>query len=278
MDFNKSIYENRQLQKSPFLAAHRGVCGANIPCNTLAAFKIALDQGADVVEIDVAKSKDGKFFVFHPGMENVYLKCGKLIKDMTAEEVERLYLLNQDDTPTSYKVPTLAEVLAFLKGKAYINVDKFWTDVKGISDEIRKAGVEKQVIVKTSTDEKSLSEVREHASDFMFVPLINEKDEVTERLIAQGINVIGAEILFETDNADVISDEYISRMHDRGLLLWANAIVYNEKAVISAHHTDDISLTESPEKGWGWLIDKGVDFIQTDWLLMLKAYLAKRLP
>lgn len=78
---------------------------------------------------------------------------------MTAAEVEALRLVNQDDVLTSYKIPTLAEVLAFLKNKAYINVDKFRTDVKGISEEIRKPGVEKQVIVKTKTDEECLAAV-----------------------------------------------------------------------------------------------------------------------
>ncbi len=277
MNFERSIYKNRQMRKTPFLAAHRGISGANIPCNTIAAFKIALDQGADVVEIDVSRSRDGKLFVFHPGLEPVFLGSERLIKDMTADEVERLCLVNQDDVPTSFKIPTLAEVFAFLKGKAYINVDKFWTDVKGISEEIRKAGVEKQVIVKTHTDAKSLAEVAEYAADFMFMPLVKGRDDVTQGLIEQGVNVIGAEILFEKESDDVISDAYISEMHEKGLLVWANSIVYNEKKVISAHHTDDISLTDSPDKGWGWLLDKRVDFIQTDWLLMLRAYLEQRL-
>ena len=276
MDFNKSIFENRTSNGAPLLAAHRGVCGANIPCNTLAAYKIALDQGADVVEIDVSKTKDGKYYVFHPGMEPVFLKSQRLLSDMTAEEIENLCLLNQDDVPTSYKIPTLAQVFELLKGKAYINVDKFWTDVEGISAEIRKAGVEKQVIVKTYTDAESLAAVKKYASDFMFVPMVRTKDEITDKLIKDGIKVIGAEILFDSESDDVISDEYITSMHEKKLLIWANSIVYNEKDVISAHHTDDISLTESPDKGWGWLIDKKVDFIQTDWLLALKGYILSR--
>ena len=276
MDFSKNIFENRKEKGAPLIVAHRGVCGANIPCNSLAAYKIAVDQGADVVEIDVAISKDGKYFAFHPWTEPIFLKCGRYLHDMTAEEIEKIYILNQDETPTSYKIPTLAEVLALLKDKVYINVDKFWTDVKGISEEIRKAGVEKQVIVKTPTDEKALSEVKEYASDFMFVPMVRSKDDVTDRLLADGVNVIGTEILFETEQEDVISDEYIASMHEKGLLVWANAIIYDEKAVISAHHTDDISLTDSPEKGWGWLMDKKVDFIQTDWLLAARLYIENR--
>lgn len=275
MNFNKTIYENRLELGRPFLVAHRGVCGANIPCNSIAAYKAALLQGADVIEIDVAKSKDGKFFVFHPGMEHVFLKS-KPISEMKASEVRKLRLLNQDSTPTSYKVPTLQEVLKLLKGKVYINVDKFWTDIEGIANEIYKAGVEKQVIVKTGDDKPTLDKVKKYAPEFMFIPIVWHKDTVTQKLIKEGVNVIGVEILFNSDEDDCISEKYIKKMHKNKLLIWTNAIIYDERAVISAHHTDDISAAGEPEKGWGWLIDKNVDFIQTDWLLMLRQYMATR--
>ena len=276
IDFSKSIFENRKAAGRPLLAAHRGVCGANIPCNSMAAYKIALDAKADVVEIDVAISKDGEYFVFHPGMENVFLGSDKPIKEMSAAEVDSLYLLNCDFARTSYKVPRLAEVLEFLKGKAYINVDKFWTDVEGISREIRKAGVERQVIVKTHTDKESLDRVAKYASDCMFMPVVKVKDEVTDSLIAKGVNVIGAEILFSSEDDDVISEAYVSSMHERGLLLWVNPIVYNEKKVITAGHTDDLALTKSADEGWGWLVDHGADILQTDWIIPLRNYLEER--
>lgn len=275
MDFTKSIFENRQELKRPFLAAHRGVCGANIPCNSLAAYKIATDLGADVVEIDVSKTKDGKYYVFHPWMEPVFLKS-KYIWEMTAEELENLTLVNQDGVRTSYKVPTLAEVFRLLKGKAYINVDKFWTDVEGITAEIRRAGVENQVIVKTYVDEESLAKVEKYAPDLMFVPLVRSEDTITENLLKRNINLIGVEVLFKNDNEKCISDEYIKSMHDKGLLIWANSIIYDEKDIINGYHSDDASLTDSPDKGWGWLVDKNVDFIQTDWLIYLQTYLKNR--
>ena len=276
MDFNVSIYENRKAKGSPLLVAHRGVCGANVPCNSIAAYKIALNQGADVVEIDVSKSKDGKFYVFHPSMEHVFLRSDRRIDQMTSDEVDALFLVNQDSVKTSYKVPTLSEVLALLKDKVYINVDKFWTDVEGIAKEIRKAGVEKQVIVKTYVDEKSLEAVTKYAPDFMFMPLIWAKDTVTDKLLENGVNVIGAELLFDKEDCECIQDGYIKSMHDKGLMVWMNSIIYDENAVISAHHTDDGSLCGNPDDGWGWLIDKGADFIQTDWLLMLKDYINNR--
>lgn len=276
MNFNKSIFENRMEKGGPFLAAHRGICTANIPCNTLAAFKIAVDQGADVVEIDITKSKDGEYFVFHPNMERVYLKCGKKIPEMTAEEVKNTPLLNQDEAATHYRVPTLQEVFALLKDKVYINVDKFWTDIKGITEQIRKAGVENQVIVKTPVKEEYLEQVEAYASDLMFCGLAWNKDEVSEKFLTRNINYIGIEALFTSESDDVISDGYIEWMHRHKLLVWVNSIIYDETANISAGHTDDISLMEDPEKGWGWFLDKNVDFIQTDWLLPLRIYMEKR--
>lgn len=272
MDFNKSIFENKKELARPFLAAHRGVCGANVPCNSMAAFKIALSQGADVVEIDVSKTKDGKFYVFHPWMEPVFLK-DKYICDMDASELETKRLVNLDSVKTSYKVPTLDEALALLKDKVYINVDKFWTDVEGITAAIRKAGVEKQVIVKTHVDEESLAMVEKYAPDLMFVPMVRDKDEITESLLKRNINLIGVEVLFKDDSAECISKEYIKSMHDKGLLVWVNSIIYNEDDIVNGYHSDDVSVADSPDKGWGWLIDRDVDFIQTDWLLALKCYL-----
>lgn len=275
MDFERSIFENRAALGRPFLAAHRGVCGANIPCNTLAAYKIALDQGADVVEMDVTKSRDGEFFVFHPGMEPVFLNCGKYIPEMMAAEVRELPLLNQDRTPTHYRVPTLQEVFALLKGRSYINVDKFWTDVPGITGEIRKAGVEKQVIVKTPVEEEALNQVERYAPDLMYCAVAWHKDAISEKLLKRDISYIGIEALFDREEDDIISDAYIQWLHDRGLLMWVNAIVYNEREIISALHTDDAAVTGNADFGWGWLVRKNVDFIQTDWLASLKKYLEK---
>ena len=274
MNFCNPLRDIKSALGRPFIAAHRGVCGANIPCNTLAAYQIAVNQGADVVELDISKSKDGEYFAFHPGMETEFIRCGKYLCDMTAAEIRKLRLLNSDGAETHYTIPPLSEAFALLKDKAYINVDKFWTDVPGITSEIRKAGVENQVIVKTYADEKSWDEAERYAPDLMYMTMAWHKDDVTERLLSRNIRYIGIEALFDEETDEIASDEYIRAMHEKGLLVWMNAIIYNEKEVISAGHTDDISLTADPSRGWGWLCRKDADFIQTDWAFMLRQYLA----
>lgn len=273
-DFNDSIVNN--CSGKVLVCAHRGVSGGNIPCNSFAAFSAALAQGADMIELDVTESRDGKFFVFHPGKEHAHLDSRKLISAMKGENVKKLRYVNQDNDETQFGVDELCDVLDFLRGKCYINVDKFWTDIPGISAQIRRAGVEKQVIVKTALKDKYLKPLKECASDFMFMPIVRTEDTVTDMLRSQGINCVGAEILFEKESEPVASDEYIEAMHKKGMLLFANAIVYNYKEVLSAGHNDDISAAGDPERGWGWLIDKKFDIIQTDWCGMLKYFIANR--
>ncbi len=273
MDFNDKLL--RKPGERMLIAGHRGVSGANIPCNTLAAYAIALLQGADIVELDVSRSRDGMLYAFHPGMEPAHLKTKRLIAMRSAKSVDRLRFVNQDNVITHYHVSSLEEALMFLKGKCYINVDKFWTYPEEITAMIRKCGVEKQVIVKTKPEEKHLSVIERVAPDLMYMSIISEKDDCAKELLKRNIHYIGAEVLFSSDAAPVVSEEYIKYMHDNGLLIWGNAIVYNEKANISAGHTDDIALTTDMDKGWGWFRDKGFDILQTDWVLMLREYLEK---
>lgn len=274
MDFDKSIFD--YAQDRTVICAHRGLSGGNVPCNTLTAFSAALMAGADMVELDVSKSVDGKFYVFHPGMEPAHLRSKRYIASMKAKTVDRKRYVNQDNAATHYRVNTLDEIFAFLKGKCYINVDKFWTDIEGISEAVRRAGVEKQVIVKTPVKDEYLEKTGKYASDFMFMPVVRNRDDITAVLRERGINCIGAEVLFEKDDEPVAGSEYIDMMHSRGMLVFANAIIYNSHDVIAADHTDDRALSGDPDDSWGNLIDRGFDIIQTDHCGLLKNYISSR--
>ena len=81
-------FDLRQTAKEKIiLVAHRGVSGGNIPCNTITAYETALKQGADMIEIDVNMSKDGKLYIFHPGMEKEHLRTDCELDQMTDEEI-----------------------------------------------------------------------------------------------------------------------------------------------------------------------------------------------
>ncbi len=260
-------------EKKVLLVAHRGVCGGNIPCNSLQAFRAALNMGADMVELDVEASLDGELFVQHPGMEKVHLRMQDRLKKFPASMVENFHLSNWDLCRTEWKIPRLEEALTLLKGKCLINIDKFWDHPKEISALIRKLGMEDQILIKTADKPEYLDAVEQYAPDIPYMTIAKEEDTVSENIMKRNINYVGVEALFTRDDAPIASKEYLDQMHAAGKIVWANGLVYNYEAVLAAHHNDDISMYDDPEKGWGWLADRGFDLIQTDFLLPCRLFL-----
>ena len=257
---------------TPLIAAHRGVSGGNIPCNCEAAFKAALYQKAEIIELDVSVSRDSELFVFHPMKESAHLNSPKLIRLLKADSVKKRRFINQDNDDTEQRVMTLDEAFELLKDKCIINIDKFWTAPKLITDCVRRHGMEEQVIIKTSDSEKDFKMVEEIAPELPYMAMVKRKDEASEKLLKRKLNFVGIEAIFETDDDEVISDEHIEWLHKNSLAIWGNAIVYDYRAIIGARHTDDVAITGDPDYGWGWYKDKGFDIIQTDWAGAVRHY------
>lgn len=267
-------FDLREEAKSHIiLAAHRGVAGGNIPCNTLAAYKAALTQKADMIELDVGRSADGTLYIFHEGCERVQLGTAKKLGEMSDAEIRFLRYLNADGTVTEHGVNTFDEVFDFLKGKCYINVDKFASYPEDIIHAIRRHDMMSQVVVKTPAEKMQLDVIESLAPDMPYIVIIKEEDQVSDLIASRNVNFVGVETVFEQEDSPVGTDEYREQMRQRGLLLWGNGIVYNYRRVLSAGHSDDISVTGRPQDGWGWLARKGFDILQTDWPLQTWLYL-----
>ena len=260
-------------EKKVLLVAHRGVCGGNIPCNSLQAFRAAINQGADIVELDVDRSADGELFIQHPGMERVHLRIPHSIRNYNSAEVQEFRLSNCDLAPTEWSIVRLEEALELLRGKCIVNINKFWENPKAIAKLVRRLKMEDQILIKTENRPEYLNDVETYAPDIPYMTIANTEDTTHEAMMKRSINYVGTEVLFETEDAPVASAEYLNQMHHDGKIVWSNAIVCNYRAVLSAHHNDDISLTEDPAKGWGWLADHGFDLIQTDFLFPCKHFL-----
>ena len=271
-------FDLRQTAKEKIiLVAHRGVAGGNIPCNTITSYETALKQGADMIEIDVSMSKDGKLFIFHPGMELPHLRSDRSLSEMTAEEIGALRYCNQDGAPTQFALNTLDEVLEQFKGRCYINCDKFWSHPKEISERIRAHGMMEQILVKTAPSKEMFDIIETYAPDVQYMVIVKKDADIVHReLLNRNINYMGQELLFETEDSPLCSPEYLAQLRKDNILSWVNAIVYNHTAVLAAGHSDDTALSEDMEKAWGWLARRGFDFIQTDWPIMVKMYLEQQ--
>ncbi len=257
------------------VVAHRGASGGNIPCNTIAAYEIALKQGADMIEVDVSCSRDGKLFLFHPGMEKEHLNRCKNLKLMKYENIRKLNYVNYDRTPTQFQIAGFDDFFEEFKDRCFINIDKFWDNPEKIYASIKRHGMTEQVLVKSKPSDKVFCVLKELCPELPYIPIVSEKHPMHNELMNMGINYIGAEVLFQKDDSYLASDEFIDMMHRDGKYVWMNAIIYDCKKQLSGGHSDDSALTVSEDYGWGWMADKGVDFIQTDWTMMLVDYLKR---
>ena len=138
---------------------------------------------------------------------------------------------------------------------------------------VRRHKMEEQILLKAPAKPENLKAVEELAPDMMFMGIIKNDDTVTPLLESMNINYVAAELIFDREDSPLLDPDYVENHHKKGRLLWCNAIVYNYQKVLSAGHTDDVSVLGNPDAGWGWIADHGFDIIQTDWTRELKNYL-----
>jgi len=105
------------------IIAHRGASG-QAPENTLAAVRLALEQKADMIEIDVFLTKDGHLVVIHDETVNRTTNGQGSIEMMTLAEAQKLdagsWFSRQYQ---GEKIPTLNEVLQAVQGKAQLLIE-----------------------------------------------------------------------------------------------------------------------------------------------------------
>lgn len=111
----------------PIIVAHRG-SSRHAPENTLAAFRQAMDDGADAIELDVHLSKDGQVIVIHDDrLERTTNGHGR-VGDYTLDELRQFssgeWLHKKF---SSEKIPTLTEVFELVSGRVGINIEIKYT-------------------------------------------------------------------------------------------------------------------------------------------------------
>jgi glycerophosphoryl diester phosphodiesterase len=130
---------------TPLIIAHRGD-SAHRPENTIAAFKSALDLGADLLELDVQLSKDGQVVVIHDGSVDRTTDGKGRVADMTLAEIRKLsagYPERFGDRYASEKVPTLAESLVLARGRARVMIE---IKKESVSDSEDEDGIEARTV------------------------------------------------------------------------------------------------------------------------------------
>ncbi len=107
----------------PTIFAHRGA-SAYAPENTLSAFKLAIEQQADAIELDAQLTCDGQVVVMHDSSVDRTTNGIGRVNRFTLAELQRMDAGSRfNDTFEGEKVPSLAQVFEGLGDQVFIDVE-----------------------------------------------------------------------------------------------------------------------------------------------------------
>ena len=269
-DKTKNFLKNDKV----LVACHRGCHGGNIIQNTINSCLCAYSEHAHIAEIDVVRSVDGVYYVFHDTEEPTTFGFLNNLRDLTSSQIDNLRLVNKYGCLTEQRIPLFKDLLKALKGKGLINLDRCWGEdfdyLKGALDLIYEEDMLDSVIVKSNFDKIIFEGLKTYEHKIQYMCIVNSVEQINY-LLNSDIDLFGVEILFQTDDDEVL--KMISLLKEKGIIIWGNSINLNDTAVLSGGHDDITALLENKDKGWGFFIDKGFDIIQTDFPSSLYHYI-----
>ncbi|MBB5620359.1 glycerophosphoryl diester phosphodiesterase [Pedobacter cryoconitis] len=216
--------------------AHRGSHLVK-PENSIAAIEEAIELGADYVEIDLRTTRDGQLVLIHNETVDHTTSGKGRIQDLNLDEVAKLTLNAKDGH--LYSLPSFMEALKACKNRINIYLDFKQADVAQAYEEIKAAGMEKQVLVYINKAEQYTAwrALAPQMPLMSGLPKLIKKEEM--------ITFLDKMPLEATDN---ISDPtVVAALKESGLSVFL-----------------DVQMADEDPVKWKVAMDKGVQGVQTD--------------
>jgi glycerophosphoryl diester phosphodiesterase len=199
----------------PLVIAHRGA-SADAPENTIAAFELALEQGADGIELDVHLSADGHPVVIHDFTLDRTTNGSGPVSAQRVRDLKRLDAGGwRERRFLGQRVQTLQEVLERFRDRA-----RFWIELKAGSRVY--PGIEERVVstleiydvvdrsLLQSFDQDAIALTRSLNREIR-VGVLVEEAPIQARLLAPGVaNAI-------CPGADLVTENLLTRIREAGL-------------------------------------------------------------
>ena len=196
--------------------AHRGA-SEYAPENTLSSFYLGLLQGANGIETDVQKTKDGVLVLFHDDtLDRVSNMQGKLC-DYTWDELKSIKIYGNSTTGFYDRIVTLREFL-----------EKFSQYDISFAIELKGSDVEKETL-EMAKDFGIMNKTTFTSFNYQYIKKIKELDQtarvgwlvssIDNNVIERLLEINGEEI---APMAEVLSDELVDtlRNHNLGVRAW----------------------------------------------------------
>ncbi|SDE15401.1 glycerophosphodiester phosphodiesterase family protein [Auraticoccus monumenti] len=244
------------------VAAHRGQW-RDAPENSLAAIEAAVEDGAEVVEIDVRLTSDGVPVLMHDTSVNRTTDGSGAVSSLTLEQVRRLHLKEglggAAARVTEHPVPTLAEAMEVVRGRALVNLDKGWPFREEILQVLQQTGTVDHGLFKGSPDVAQAEAFMARDPEIEYMHVVDD-GTWAQALQFSGRQPVAVEVIFDRATDAQAQPEYLSQLAGRGRV-WINTMWES----LAAGHTDETSLRRDPDLGWETVVQRyRASMIQTD--------------
>ena len=177
--------------------AHRGA-SAYAPENTVEAFALAMEQGADGIELDVQMTKDGQVGVIHDETIDRVSDGTGAVREYTLEELKKFHFSNHMENYENAAIHTLKEVLDLIKSSNMLLNIELKTGIyrypnleEKTMELVKEAGMEDRVIYSSFNHYsiKKILELDSHAEcAFLYSDVILNVDKYAKNAGVCGLH------------------------------------------------------------------------------------------
>ena len=272
------------------VVAHRGggmdARKTRHPENSIAAVVDAIRLGVEMVELDIQKSSDGEFVIFHDSWLDRSSDCHGQLAGRTLAELKQCHLVIEGTgAVTDERIPTLAEMLAVTRDRIFINIDNK-LDLEALPDIVavaRHMGMADQLVIKSNLWNveriSKMAEILEQTGEGpIFMPIVADdavRDTRFLELVSSTFKADAVELIAwqkpgeaMTGTGGPLFSALARAVASRGdWHLWVNtyAIANKPGGMLSGGRGDELAvLADFPAETYGFWADRGATIIQTD--------------
>lgn len=255
-NLKKVLKEFRSSEsKNILVVAHRGA-HTSASENSMQGFKNAVNNGVDIVELDVRHTKDSVLVLMHDKSVDRTTNGSGLVESFTLNELKKLRL-KHDGKVTNEAIPTLEEALSYVKGKILVNIDIKTPLAWDVVKMVKKMDLGENVYFLNYLPQYAM-ELKKIDSTLMVLQRTNGEpmvDAVLKDIQPRAIHID------DSHNEAALN----AKIKKSGARVFINSLGKTDKAV----EMNDFS-------GINLLIEKGVNMIQTDHPELLLKYLREK--
>jgi glycerophosphoryl diester phosphodiesterase len=217
---------NGSLASGQIIVAHRGA-SHDAPENTLAAFKLAWEQGADGIEADFYLSSDGKIICNHDKDTLRTAGVKHVVCDTPFDVLRSLEVGSwKHEKYRGERMPTLEEIIATIPaGRKFVIELKTGPEIVApLVETLEKAPLEREQIIIIAFNADTVAECKRQMPDVKAHWLVryeqNEKTGVWKpgrEFVERTLKRINADGLGSQANMKHVDDEFLEKLCDEGL-------------------------------------------------------------